>query len=211
MGEVYRARDMSLGRDVAIKVLPAPLAHDFERVSRFRREAQILATLNHPRIAAIYALEESDGVLGLVLELVEGPTLAQRIAEGPLPLNEALTIACQIADALETAHAKGIVHRDLKPANVKVSAGGLVKVLDFGLAKAAALDTGDEVSRLATVDMTRDGVVLGTATYMSPEQARGLAVDARADIWAFGCVLYEALAGCKAFASDTVADCFAVI
>ena len=207
MGEVYRARDVKLGRDVAIKVLPAPLAHDPERVSRFRREAQILATLNHSRIAAIYALEESDGVLGLVLELVEGPTLAERFRQGALPLDEAVAIACQIADALEAAHAKGIVHRDLKPANVKVTPEGVVKVLDFGLAKAAAGDSAYEMSCAATIDATRAGVVLGTAAYMSPEQARGMAVDARTDIWAFGCVLYEALAGCKAFAGDTVADC----
>jgi Tol biopolymer transport system component len=210
MGEVYRARDVKLGRDVAIKVLPARLADDIERVSRFRREAQILARLNHPHIASIYALEESDGVLGLVLEFVDGPTLAERIAYGALPLNETLTIASQIGAALETAHAKGIVHRDLKPANVKVSPDGVVKVLDFGLAKAVAANA-HHVSQLATVDATHDGVVLGTAPYMSPEQARGLPVDTRTDIWAFGCVVYEALSGCKAFDGDTATDCLAAI
>ena len=211
MGDVYRARDVKLGRNVAIKVLPAPLAHDGARIARFRREAQILATLNHPHIAGIYALEESEDVVALVLELVEGATLADRLREGPLPLNEALTIARQIADALEAAHAKGIIHRDLKPANVKAPAGGSVKVLDFGLAKAVDDDTMRDVSRLATIHATQDGMILGTATYMSPEQARGLAVDTRTDVWAFGCVLYEMLTGRKTFDGNTVTDCLAAI
>jgi serine/threonine-protein kinase len=211
MGDVYRARDVKLGRNVAIKVLPAPLAHDGARIARFRREAQILATLNHPHIAGIYALEESEDVVALVLELVEGATLADRLREGPLPLNEALSIARQIADALEAAHAKGIIHRDLKPANVKAPAGGSVKVLDFGLAKAVDDDTMRDVSRLATIHATQDGMILGTATYMSPEQARGLAVDTRTDVWAFGCVLYEMLTGRKTFDGNTVTDCLAAI
>jgi serine/threonine-protein kinase len=210
MGEVYRARDLKLGRSVAIKVLPALLTHDVERVARFRREAQILATLNHPHIAAIYALEESEGMLGLVLELVEGPTLADRISEGPLAPVDALRIARQMADALEAAHAKGIIHRDLKPANIKLAPGGRVKVLDFGLAKATDRAVADATA-LATVDATREGMILGTAAYMSPEQARGMAVDERTDIWAFGCVLYEALTGRRTFSGTTAADCVAAI
>jgi serine/threonine-protein kinase len=210
MGEVYRARDRKLGRDVAIKVLPAPLAHDRDRVARFRREAQILATLNHPHIAAIYALEEVDDVLGLVLELVDGPTLAERLSTGPLAVREAVTVARQMAAALEAAHEKGIVHRDLKPANIKLTLAGTVKVLDFGLAKALA-DRALPDAGLGPVDATREGVIVGTATYMSPEQARGLALDQRTDIWAFGCVLYETLAGRKAFSGKSVADCMAAI
>ncbi len=211
MGEVYRARDVKLGRDVAIKMLPAFLASDPERAERFKREAQILATLNHPHIGAIYALEESDGILGLVLELVEGPTLADRLNAGPLPVHDALAMARQTADALEAAHAKGIIHRDLKPANIKVAPNGTVKVLDFGLAKAGAARTDVNLTGRPTVELTAEGVVLGTASYMSPEQARGLAVDSRTDIWAFGCVLYEALAGRRAFHGETFADCFAAI
>jgi hypothetical protein len=210
MGDVYRARDVKLGRDVAIKVLPAPLAHDAARIARFKREAQILATLNHPHIAAIYALEESEDVVALVLELVEGATLAERLRE-PLPLNEALTIARQTAEALETAHAKGIIHRDLKPANIKAPVGGTVKVLDFGLAKAIGEETARDVSQLATIHATQEGMILGTATYMSPEQARGLPVDKRTDIWAFGCVFYEMLSGRKAFNGETITDCLAAI
>ena len=211
MGDVYRARDVKLGRDVAIKVLPAPLAHDAARIARFKREAQILATLNHPHIAAIYALEESEDVVALVLELVEGATLAERLHQGPLPVNEALTIARQTAEALETAHAKGIIHRDLKPANIKAPVGGTVKVLDFGLAKAIGEETARDLSQLATIHATQEGMILGTATYMSPEQARGLPVDKRTDIWAFGCVLYEMLSGRKAFNGETVTDCLAAI
>jgi serine/threonine-protein kinase len=211
MGEVYRARDIKLGRDVAIKVLPAPMAHDDARIARFRREAQILATLNHPHIAAIYALEESEDVVALVLELVDGPTLADRIRQGPLAMHDALTIARQTAEALEAAHAKGIIHRDLKPANVKAPDGGTVKVLDFGLAKAIGEETGLTRTHLATVHKTQEGMILGTATYMSPEQARGLAVDTRTDIWAFGCVVYEMITGRKAFDGDTVTDCLAAI
>jgi serine/threonine-protein kinase len=211
MGEVYRARDLKLGREVAIKLLPPALAHDPERIARFRREAQILATLNHPHIAAIYALEEVDDVVGLVLELVDGPTLADRLGSGPLSAQEAATVAGQIAAALEDAHAKSIIHRDLKPANIKLTPAGNVKVLDFGLAKALAADAADAAPNLATVAATREGVVMGTASYMSPEQARGLPVDHRTDIWAFGCVLYEMLAGRKAFAGETTADCAAAI
>jgi len=212
MGEVYRARDVKLGRDVAVKVLPAPMAHDTARISRFKREAQILATLNHPHIAAIYALEESENVVALVLELVEGATLADRIHHGRLAMNDALTIACQTAEALEAAHAKGIIHRDLKPANIKAPAGGTVKVLDFGLAKAIDEETDRDRTQLATVvDATQEGTIVGTATYMSPEQARGRAVDTRTDIWAFGCVMYEMITGRKAFEGETVTDCLAAI
>jgi serine/threonine protein kinase len=211
MGEVYRARDLRLGREVAIKMLPALLADDPDRIARFRREAQILATLSHPHIAGIYALEESEGVVGLVLELVEGPTLADLLATGPLPPIDALRVAEQTADALVAAHAKGIVHRDLKPANIKVSPAKAVKVLDFGLAKAADSSLMPASSLLATVEATREGMILGTAAYMSPEQARGLPVDARTDIWAFGCVLYESLVGRKAFRGDTLADCISAI
>jgi len=214
MGEVYRARDVKLGREVAVKVLPATMAHDAARIARFRREAQILATLNHPHIAAIYALEESDDVVALVLELVDGATLADRIQQcrpGRLPLNDALTIARQMAEALEAAHAKGIVHRDLKPANIKAPGGGAVKVLDFGLAKAIDEEATRDRLHLPTVHETQEGMIVGTAAYMSPEQARGLAVDKRTDIWAFGCVLYEMIAGRRAFEGDTAADCAAAI
>ena len=214
MGEVYRARDAKLNRDVAIKVLPEAVAEDAERLARFQREAQVLAALNHPHIAAIYGLEKAGNVEALVLELVEGETLAERIAAGPIPVDEALAIARQIADALESAHEKGIVHRDLKPANVKVTPQGKVKVLDFGLAKAL---TGDRSSPdvthspTLTAAATQAGVVIGTAAYMSPEQARGKAVDKRADIWAFGAVLYEMLAGRKAFEGETVSDTLAAV
>jgi serine/threonine-protein kinase len=210
MGEVYRARDIKLGRDVAIKMLPPFLAGSPDRAERFKREAKILATLNHPHIGAIYALEETDGVLGLVLELVEGPTLADRLLTGPLSVQAALAVARQTADALEAAHRKGIVHRDLKPANIKLSSTGDVKVLDFGLAK-TAVDRTNATSTGRPADLTREGVVLGTVSYMSPEQARGLPVDSRTDVWAFGCVLYETLTGRRAFRGENVADCFAAI
>jgi serine/threonine protein kinase len=203
MGEVYRARDTQLKRDVAIKVLPAALANDADRLARFQREAELLAALNHPNIAQIYGLERSDGTTALVMELVSGQSLIER--HGALPVDEALNIARQIADALEAAHERGIVHRDLKPANVLLTANGVVKVLDFGIAK--ALDTrttGPGPAALTTPAMTAAGIVLGTAAYMSPEQARGKAVDQRADIWAFGCVLYELLTGQLAFGGDDV-------
>jgi serine/threonine-protein kinase len=203
MGEVYRARDTKLGRDVAIKILPRLFTSDPERLARFEREARMLATLNHPQIGGIYGVEEADGVLALVLELVEGPTLADRLQRGPLSVTEALTIARQIADALDAAHEKGIIHRDLKPANIKVTPDGIVKVLDFGLAKATTGDgtTADLTqSPTVTVAGTREGIILGTAAYMSPEQARGQRVDKRTDIWAFGCVLFEMITGKPAFA-----------
>jgi Protein kinase domain len=215
MGEVYRANDGSLKRQVAIKVLPEAVATDPQRVSRFRREAELLAALNHPNIAHLYGLEDIDGITALVMELVEGPTLADRIANGPIPVEEALSIAKQIAEALEAAHERGIVHRDLKPANVKVTDAGTVKVLDFGLAKAMepASASGDIANSptMTSPAMTRVGTVLGTAAYMSPEQARGNAVDKRTDIWAFGCVFYEMLTGGPAFPGDTVADSVAKI
>jgi len=213
MGEVYRAHDTKLGRDVAIKILPRLFVNEPERLARFEREARMLASLNHPNIAAIYGLEECNGAQALVLELVDGPTLADRLAKGPLTLRDALTIAVQIADALEAAHEKGIVHRDLKPANVKITAAGTVKVLDFGLAKAVAGDSGAGLTQspTVTVDGTREGVILGTAAYMSPEQARGQAVDKRTDMWAFGCVVYEMLTGLGAFSRETITDTLAAI
>jgi Tol biopolymer transport system component len=216
MGEVYRARDTRLKRDVALKILPEAFSRDPDRLARFHREAELLATLTHAHIAAIYGLEESDGVPTLVLELVEGRTLAERIAEGPLALEEALPIARQIAEALEAAHERGIVHRDLKPANIKITIDGSVKVLDFGLAK--LLDASPAASSLSmsptlSVHATQAGVILGTAAYMSPEQARGKGVDRRADIWAFGCVLFEMLTARQAFdtAGGTVSDAVAAI
>lgn len=214
MGEVYRARDSKLNRDVALKVLPAAFANDAERMARFHREAQVLASLNHPNIAAIYGLEESSGIRALVMELVEGPTLAERIAQGPIPLEEALTIARQIAEGLEYAHEKGVMHRDLKPANVKITPEGVVKVLDFGLAKAAegTVATGSPSdSPTLTAAATQAGVILGTAAYMSPEQAKGKAVDKRGDIWAFGCVLYEMLTGQRVFKGETVTETLAAV
>ena len=213
MGEVYRARDAKLNRDVAIKVLPAAVAADPERLARFRREAQVLASLNHANIGAIYGLEHADGVDALVLELVEGETLAERLTTGPLPLDECLEVARQIARALESAHERGIVHRDLKPANVKLTHAGEVKVLDFGLAKALAVETGspDVTSSPTLTAATQAGVILGTAAYMSPEQARGKAVDRRADVWAWGAVLYEMLTGRRAFEGETVSDTLAAI
>ncbi len=214
MGEVYRARDTKLGRDVAIKVLPEAFAADPDRLARFKREAQVLAALNHPNIAAIYGLEESGGASAIVMELVEGPTLADRLSQGAMPLDEALPIAHQIAEALEAAHEQGVMHRDLKPANIKVRDDGVVKVLDFGLAKAFAGDATDpNVTNSPTMSLaaTRAGVILGTAAYMSPEQARGKAVDKRTDIWAFGCVLFEMLTGRRAFEGDEIADILGAI
>jgi eukaryotic-like serine/threonine-protein kinase len=212
MGEVYRARDPKLGRDVAIKVLPEAFARDAERMARFQREAKVLASLSHPNIATIYGLEDSGSTRALVMELVEGPTLADRIKAGPIPVDEAIRIVRQIADALEYAHERGIIHRDLKPANVKVTNDDAVKLLDFGLAKALEGDpssidisTSPTISRMATMQ----GVLLGTAAYMSPEQAKAKSVDQRADIWAFGCVLYEMLTGKVAFPGDSVTDTLA--
>ena len=209
MGEVFRAHDSKLNRDVALKLLPGAFASDPDRLARFRREARALAALNHPHIGAIYGLDESDGRQALVLELVEGVTVAERLAGGPLPVRETLTLARQVAGALEAAHEKGIVHRDLKPANIKVTAAGVVKVLDFGLAKTAAGErtAAETVPSLLPPDgSTRVGAVVGTAAYMSPEQARGLDVDTRTDIWAFGCVLFEMLSGRKAFGADADSD-----
>ena len=208
MGQVFRARDTRLGRDVAVKTLPREFASDPERLARFEREARVLASLNHPNIAAIYGLEDDGGAPALILELVDGETLADRLARGPVALEDALAMARQIAGALDAAHEAGIVHRDLKPGNVALSQVDTVKVLDFGLAKvhagAGAPAEGSGAQTLSSGG-TREGTVLGTAAYMSPEQARGHAVDKRADIWAFGCVLYEMLAGRRAFRGDTLA------
>ena len=214
MGEVYRARDTTLGREVAIKVLPAAFLADPTWLDRLEREARVLAALNHPNIATIYSVEHADGMHGLVLELVDGPTLAERIARGPIPLDEALAIARQIADALEAAHERGVVHRDVKPSNIKITQDGVVKVLDFGLAKTAAseaLSPGATQSPTMARSATREGVIVGTAAYMSPEQARGQAVDRRTDIWAFGCVVFEMLTGREAFGRDTRWDTMAAI
>jgi len=214
MGEVYRARDTKLNREVALKVLPEAFATNAERMARFEREAQMLASVNHPNLAAIYGLEESTAVRALVMELVEGPTLADRIAQRPIAIEEALPIAKQIAEALEYAHEKGIIHRDLKPANIKVTSEGAVKILDFGLAKALAPETsGTNLANSPTISMaaTQAGVILGTAAYMSPEQAKGKTVDRRTDIWAFGCVLYEILTGKHAFEGETTSDILAAV
>jgi Tol biopolymer transport system component len=209
MGEVYEAQDTKLGRRVAIKILPWAFAHDPDRMSRFQREAKLLAAMNHPNIATIYGLEESGGVHYLVMELVAGQTLAERIRKGVVPPEESLRIAGQIAEALEAAHERGVIHRDLKPANVKVTPEGRVKVLDFGLAKAFTVDSGQDLSQGPT--LSEEGRILGTPAYMSPEQARGRPVDKRTDIWAFGCVLYEILTGSKAFVGDTMPDSIAAI
>jgi serine/threonine-protein kinase len=216
MGEVYEATDTNLKRAVAIKVLPGAVASDAERLARFQREAEVLASLNHPNIASIYGLERSDGATALVMELVKGETLADRIARGPIPLSEALPIARQIAEALEAAHEQGIIHRDLKPANIKVRSDGTVKVLDFGLAKASEPTSGlsSSLSLSPTITspaMTQMGVILGTAAYMSPEQAKGRAADKRSDVWAFGCVLFEMLAGRPAFDGEDVTDVIASV
>jgi Tol biopolymer transport system component len=215
MGEVYRARDTKLDRDVAIKVIPASLSGDPGRLARFEREAKLLASLNHPHIAQVHGLEEADGIHALVMELVDGEDLSVRIARGPVPFNEAVIIARQIADALDAAHEKGIVHRDLKPANVMITPDGVIKVLDFGLAKPAFGETGAEAltNSPTAFDLggTREGVLLGTAAYMSPEQARGRMVDKRTDIWAFGCLVYEMLTGRAAFGGETLSDTIAGI
>src|SRR5690242_10258576 len=225
MGEVFRARDTKLQRDVALKILPQAMARDAERMARFEREAQVLASLNHPNIAAIYGLEESNGIRALVMELVEGETLGEKIVgegsalprqRGALPYQEALPIARQIAEALEYAHERGVMHRDLKPANVKITPEGAVKVLDFGLAKAVAPgfspahpDAAEDPTDISLA--TRPEMILGTAAYMSPEQAKGQRADRRCDIWAFGCVLYEMLSGRKAFEGETLSDVLAAV
>ena len=219
MGEVYRARDTKLGRDVAIKVLRPTVTNDPDRLARFQREAQVLAALNHPNIAAIYHLEEIADGPAIVMELVDGETLADRIAREPIPLDEALPIAKQIAEALEAAHEEGIIHRDLKPANIKVRPDGRVKVLDFGLAKlaespaAVAANPSSSLSPTITSPalISGIGVLLGTAAYMSPEQAKGKPADKRSDMWAFGCVLFEMLTGSRAFNGETVGDTLAAV
>ena len=214
MGEVYRARDTKLGRDVALKLLPPLFTADADRRARFEREARLLASLNHPHIGAIYGFEDAGNVPALVLELVEGHTLDDRVRRGPLPLAEALAVAQQIADALDAAHSAGIIHRDLKPSNIKITPDGVVKVLDFGLAKALALDgphSDPSKSTTMTAGGTNVGVILGTAAYMSPEQARGQPVDKRTDIWAFACVLFEMLTGSSAFARETATDTIAAV
>ena len=213
MGQVYRARDTTLDRDVALKVLPDAFTADPDRLARFEREAKVLASLNHPNIGAIYGLEKSGDTRALVLELIEGPTLADRIKRGPIPLDEALPIAKQIAEALEAAHEAGVIHRDLKPANIKVRDDGTVKVLDFGLAKALDPSPIGDPSQSPTVTAaaTQMGVIMGTAAYMSPEQARGKAVDKRADVWAFGAVLFEMLAGRRPFDGDDLSETLAAV
>ena len=216
MGQVYRATDTKLKRQVAIKILPPTLAVDADRRARFQREAEVLASLNHPNIAGIHGLEEGGGMTALVMELVEGEDLSQRITRGAIPPDEALPIATQIAEALEAAHEHGIIHRDLKPANIKVRSDGTVKVLDFGLAKAMEpAGSAPNVSQSPTITtpamMTRAGVILGTAAYMAPEQAKGKPTDKRADVWAFGAVLFEMLTGTRAFGGADVADTLAAV
>jgi eukaryotic-like serine/threonine-protein kinase len=213
MGEVYRAHDEKLNRDVAIKILPEAFAQDSDRLTRFKREAQVLASLTHPNIASIYGLEESNGFMALAMELVEGPTLADRIAAGPIPLDETLMIARQIAAALEAAHERGIIHRDIKPANIKVDHDDAVKVLDFGLAKVFVDETPEaDLSHSPTlIKGTQAGMILGTAAYMSPEQAKGKVVDKRSDVWSFGCVLFEMLTGKQSFSGETLTDILAAV
>ncbi len=214
MGEVYRARDGKLGRDMAIKVLSPEFAEDAERLSRFERKARLLASLNHPNVDTLHGLESSGDQSFLVMELVEGETLAEAITRGPLAIEEALSIFRQIAAGLEAAHEKGVVHRDLKPANIKITPDGDVKILDFGLAKALAVEdqSADDISRSPTLTKgTALGAIMGTAPYMSPEQARGRAVDKRTDIWAFGCCLYETLTSRRPFDGDTVTDILAAV
>src|SRR6478752_5694103 len=216
MGEVYQATDSRLKREVALKVLPADVAGSSDRLARFQREAEILASLNHPHVAQVYGLEESGNTIALVMELVEGEDLSQRISRGPVPIGEALQIATQVANALEAAHDQGIIHRDLKPANIKVRRDGTVKVLDFGLAKslAAAGNAGADLTNsptIATPAMTQVGIILGTAAYMSPEQAKGRRADKRSDVWAFGCVLYEMLSGRRTFEGEEVSETLASV
>ena len=210
MGEVYRAKDSTLKREVALKVLPADVANDRERLARFHREAEVLASLNHPHIAQIYGIEHAGGTFALVMELVDGEDLSQRIARGRIPIDDALPIARQIVEALEAAHDRGIIHRDLKPANIKLGSDGRVKVLDFGLAKAIDPTAGSSATAMnsptLSIHATQAGIILGTAAYMSPEQARGKAADRRTDVWAFGCVLFEMLTGTRAFAGDDATD-----
>jgi len=215
MGEVYRAHDPKLDREIAIKILPEEMSADPERIARFQREARTLAALQHSNIASIYGFEEDDNRRFLVMELVEGEDLSQRLARGPIPVEEAVALAVQLTDGLAAAHEQGIVHRDLKPANIKISPGGEVKILDFGLARAHGGDQGfdDDIASSPTITaaMTQAGVILGTAAYMSPEQARGEAVDQRADLWAFGVILFEMLTGRQYFAGDTVSDTLAAV
>ena len=215
MGDVYQASDSKLGRSVAIKLLPEAFSHDKDWAARFEREARVLASLNHPHIAAIYGIEEANQRKFLVMELVPGQTLAERIKRGPLPIDEALLIAKQIAEALEAAHDKGIIHRDLKPANIKVRDDDTVKVLDFGLAKsfepAGASPSASQSPTISTPAMSQAGIIMGTAAYMSPEQAKGKPVDKRTDVWAFACVLYEMLTGRRAFEGEDVSDTIAAV
>jgi len=226
MGEVHRARDIKLNRDVALKVLPDSFVNDPDRLARFQREAQVLASLNHPNIAAIYGVEDVGGTRALVMELVDGPTLAERTADASIPVDEAIAIATQIAEALGAAHDQGVVHRDLKPANIKVKPDGTVKVLDFGLAKATGpAEAGNYMNHgsvllqtdlsasptITTPAMTQIGMLLGTAAYMSPEQAKGRPADKRSDVWAFGCVFYEMLTGQRAFAEDDISETLAAV
>ncbi len=213
MGEVYRAHDERLGRDVALKVLPAAFSTHPDRLARFDREAKLLATLNHPNIASLYGVEEANGVRALVMELVEGPTLADRLKTGPVPLEEALGIAKQIVEGLEAAHERGIIHRDLKPANIKLTADERVKILDFGLARALEEDTAADLDHSPTLSAiaTQAGIILGTAAYMSPEQAKGKPADRRADVWSFGVVLYEMLAGRQLYLGETASEILAAV
>jgi serine/threonine protein kinase len=215
MGEVWRARDERLGRDVALKILGEAVRRDPDRMARFEREAKLLATFHHPNIAVLYGQEESDGQRALVMELVEGETLAERLAAGAIPPGDALALACQVAEALEHAHASGVIHRDLKPSNVKLTPHGQAKVLDFGLGRPVAADSTAPADLLSSPTLTQPGtqagVILGTAPYMSPEQARGQAVDRRTDIWAFGAILFEMLAGARLFDGATTSDVLAAV